>query len=131
MPKVTIWPCAAAVRPAKQVSRKLFNPRFDAYPSAIIYCMVENDVRLSLEALRRSRTSFRIRAGGSSLAGYSASESVIIDVSGLDDVVFDDANQTCTVGPGCSLAKLQALLEEDSTYRSSPESRAILVERQF
>src|SRR5436309_12567250 len=51
------------------VWRKLFNPRFDPHTSAIIYCMVDNDLRLSLEALRRTNTSFRIRPGGSSLAG--------------------------------------------------------------
>jgi FAD/FMN-containing dehydrogenase len=110
-----------------EVSRQLFNPRFDPHPSAIIHCMVDADVRLCLEALRRSNTSFRIRAGGSSLAGYSSSAGVIIDVSGLDDVVVDDANQACTVGPGCSLAKLHAILDERRAHLPLGDARSVCV----
>jgi FAD/FMN-containing dehydrogenase len=93
-----------------ELDRKLFNRRFDPRPSAILYCIVEHDVRLCLEAMRRQKTPFRIRAGGNSFAGYSASDGPIIDVSGLNDVSIDPKARVATVGAGCSLAKLQSIL---------------------
>jgi FAD binding domain/Berberine and berberine like len=92
--------------------RRVFNRRFDPRPSAIVHCEVERDVRLCLDAVRGRRTQFRIRAGGNSFAGYSASDGVIIDVKGLDDVSVDRERRVASVAAGCSFAKLQAILEE-------------------
>jgi hypothetical protein len=60
-----------------EADRKLFNQRFDPPPTVIVRCKVERDVRLCLDAVRRHRTEFRVRAGGNSFAGYSGSDGVI------------------------------------------------------
>ena len=96
--------------------RQLFNRRFDPRPSAIVHCKVERDVRLCLDALRSHKTQFRIRAGGNCFAGYSASDGVIIDVSGLDDVFVDPERLVATVGAGCSFGKLQAILDDHELH---------------
>jgi len=99
-----------------EASRAVFNRRFDPHPSAILYCMVERDVRLCLDAVRRHKTPFRLRAGGNSFGGYSAGDGVIIDVSGLNDVSIDPAALVATVGSGCSFAKLQSMLDEERVH---------------
>jgi hypothetical protein len=71
------------------VGRKFFNARFDPYPAAIAYCVVESDVRLCIDTVRTFKVPFSIRAGGNSFAGYSASDGMIIDVGGIDDVFID------------------------------------------
>ena len=98
------------------VDRQLFNRRFDPHPSAIVHCKVERDVRLCLDALRGHKTQFRVRAGGNSFAGYSASDGVIIDVSGLDDVFVDPETLVATVGAGCTFGKLQAILDDHELH---------------
>jgi hypothetical protein len=99
-----------------EASRRIFNHRFDPHPSAIIYCMVERDVRLCLDAVRRCNTPFRLRAGGNSFAGFSVIDGVIIDVSGLNDVSIDPKALVVTVGSGCSFAKLQSVLDDEKMH---------------
>jgi FAD/FMN-containing dehydrogenase len=99
-----------------EADRKLFNRRFDPHPAVIVRCKVERDVRLCLDAVRRHRIEFRVRAGGNSFAGYSGSDGVIIDVSGLDDVSVDPERLVATVGAGCSFGKLQAVLDDHELH---------------
>jgi FAD/FMN-containing dehydrogenase len=105
--------------------RKLFNHRYDPRPSAILYSMVEHDVRLCLEAVRRQKTPFRIRAGGNSFVGYSASDGAVIDVSGLNDVSIDPKARIATVGAGCSLAKLQSILAAHRLHLPLGDAKAV------
>jgi len=113
--------------PSYQEERKLFNHRFDPHPSAIVHCLVERDVKLCLDAVRRNKTRFRIRAGGSSFAGYSANDGVVVDVSGLNDVCIDSARLVATVGSGCSLAKLRAVLDDHEMHLPLADAKAVRV----
>jgi FAD/FMN-containing dehydrogenase len=99
-----------------EASRRVFNRRFNPHPSAILYCMAERDVRLCLDTVRKRKTPFRLRAGGNSFAGYSGGDGVIIDVSELNDVSIDPVALVATVGAGCSLAKLQAVLDDAGVH---------------
>lgn len=92
-------------------ARKLIDPRFDPHPSVILYCAIEEDVRHCLRALKRFSVPFRIRSGGHSTAGYSACDGAILDVSGLDSVSIDAAEQTAAVGTGCNIQKLNDCLD--------------------
>jgi FAD/FMN-containing dehydrogenase len=100
--------------PSYDQDRKLFNPVFNAYPVAIVYCVVEQDVA---EALRLARLveqitglAFTVRSGGHCSAGFSAGSGVLIDVSGLSDMTVDAAAQTATVGVGCPFSKFDSVL---------------------
>jgi FAD/FMN-containing dehydrogenase len=93
-----------------EMDRKLFNTRFDPHPSVIVYCAVERDVGLCIDSVRIFKIPFSIRAGGNSFAGYSASDGMIIDVGGLNDVCVDSASLVATVGCGCSFGKLNSIL---------------------
>src|SRR6202165_4148150 len=107
------------------VDRQLFNRRLAPRPSALVHCRAQCDVRLCLDALRSHKTQFRIRAGGNCFAGYSASDGVIIDVSGLDDVFVDPETLVATVGAGCRFGKLQAILDDHELHLplGDPEKR--------
>jgi FAD/FMN-containing dehydrogenase len=92
--------------------RMLSDARFDPHPSAIVYCVVENDVRLSLNVAAGSNFPPSIRSGGHCTAGFSAGSGFLIDVSNLNQVVIDPVNMTATIGCGCGFAKLNAALDE-------------------
>ena len=96
--------------PRYDTDRKLFNPLFDAFPSLIIYCLTEADVRIALNLGWGHHLPVTIRSGGHSTAGYSASAGMLIDVSGLNDVLIWPDNPIATVGCGTTFGKLNSAL---------------------
>ena len=50
--------------PSYDQDRMLSNPVFDAAPSLIVYCKIENDVSIALEIAGRSNMPFTVRSGG-------------------------------------------------------------------
>jgi FAD binding domain/Berberine and berberine like len=100
--------------PAYDQDRRLFNPIFDAYPIAIVYCVVEQDVAVALSLARLverlTGLAFTVRSGGHCSAGFSAGSGVLIDVSGLSDMTVDPVAQTATVGVGCPFSKFDTVL---------------------
>src|SRR5690349_2487045 len=76
---------------AYDTDRQLSNPRFDARPCIIVYCVCEADVAIALRLARggSAATPFTIRSGGHCTAGFSAASGILIDVSGLYDVSID------------------------------------------
>src|SRR4029079_18366676 len=55
--------------PGYDADRQESNPAFQAYPIAIVYCAVENDVWICLQTAAAARVPFCIRSGGHSNAG--------------------------------------------------------------
>ena len=84
--------------PDYDADRKLFNPVFDAYPAAIVYCVVESDGAIALQLAKDVTQPFTVRSGGHCTAGFSAGAGVLIDVSGLAGIAIDTTAQTATVG---------------------------------
>jgi len=97
--------------PGYDAARQIFNPIFDRYPNAIIFCETETDVGLALAFGQLVPDGFTMRSGGHSTAGYSTCDGVLIDVSALNDVHVDQNALTATVGPGCNFGKLYQELE--------------------
>ena len=96
--------------------RKLSNAAFDAYPSMIIYCVVESDVAIALKVAQQSSVPFTVRSGGHCTAGFSASSGVLIDVSKLNDVYVDAANLIAAAGCGCPFSKLADALQRQGMH---------------
>ena len=96
--------------PAYNADRMLFNPVFDAYPSMIVYCMVESDVAIALQLAREGTAPFTVRSGGHCTAGFSAGAGVLIDVSGLNGVYIHPQMSAATVGCGCNFGNFRAAL---------------------
>jgi hypothetical protein len=97
--------------PQYDQDRQLFNPVFDTYPIAIVYCVVETDVAIALQLAQEIPLPFTVRSGGHCTAGFSAGYGVLIDVSGLADVTVDTTASVATVGTGCPFGKLDAVLD--------------------
>ncbi len=100
--------------PAYDQDRRLFNPIFNAFPIAIVYCVVEQDVAVALSLARvveqLTGLAFTVRSGGHCSAGFSAGSGVLIDVSGLSDMTVDPVAQTAHVGVGCPFSKFDTVL---------------------
>lgn len=97
--------------PGYDTDRQIFNPIFNRYPVAIVYCQTEADAALALAFAKGTEAGFCLRSGGHSTAGYSTCDGIVIDVSALDAVVVDPAAGTVTVGCGCNFGKLYQTLE--------------------
>lgn len=97
--------------PEYDKDRKLFNPVFNPFPLAIVYCVVEDDVRWCMELATIEKIPFVLRSGGHTTAGYSSMTGrMVVDVSGLNDVTVDPTARTATVGCGTPFSKLNAVL---------------------
>ena len=96
--------------PHYDADRKLFNPVFDSYPLAIVYCESDLDVAVVLKFAQAHQLGFEVRSGGHCTAGFSSGPGLLLDVSGLDSCTVDSVAQTATVGSGCTFKKLYASL---------------------
>lgn len=91
---------------------KVFNPLLSLRPWVIVYCVAEQDVRICLEAARRYKIAFRIRASGHSFVGYSTlDDGMIIDVRGLNNLRIDIARTKAHAEAGCTLGDISKALQ--------------------
>lgn len=107
--------------------RQLFNPVFNAFPIAIVYCAVESDVAIALALAQDVILPFTVRSGGHCTAGFSAGYGVLIDVSALNDVTIDTTGQTATVGTGCPFSKLDLALDQAGLHVPGGECQDVCV----
>lgn len=69
-----------------------------SFPRALLRCQGVDDVRASLDFLTSQRVPFSVRSGGHCFGDLSSSDSVIIDLSEMNQVVPE--NESVRVGPG-------------------------------
>ncbi|TAG80152.1 MAG: FAD-binding oxidoreductase [Betaproteobacteria bacterium] len=97
--------------PDYDTDRKLFNPVFNAFPSMIVYCVVESDVAVALQLGQEGSAPFTVRSGGHCTAGFSAGAGVLIDVSNLNSIAVHPQMPEATVGCGVTFGKFRAALK--------------------
>ncbi len=102
-----VWPGD----PQYDHDRMLTNPIFNPSPAFIIYCVCEYDVSIALWLAKKGNMPFTVRSGGHCTAGYSGSNGVMIDVSGINDVHIDLLGRRATVGTGTQFGKFNKQLE--------------------
>ena len=107
--------------------RKLFNPVFDAYPVAIVYCESDLDVAEVLQFAQTSHFGFQVRSGGHCTAGFSSGRGILLDVSRLDNCTVDSAALTATVGCGCPFKKLYDTLRPYGLHVPAGECEDVCV----
>jgi FAD/FMN-containing dehydrogenase len=96
---------------AYEWARKPFIARFDEIkPQALAYCGSAHDVGEMISFARRRGIPFAVRSGGHSLAGYSSTSGIVIDVSPLDFVAV--AAGVVNVGAGARTGHLAERLGE-------------------
>jgi hypothetical protein len=107
--------------------RLLANPVFSPQPSMIVYCMAETDVAIALSLATGGNVPFTVRSGGHCTAGFSGGNGVMIDVSGLNDVVIDKVAMTAVVGTGCPFGKLNKQLAASGVHTPAGECEDVCV----
>lgn len=71
-------------------------------PAAVVVVANADDVAQTIAFAREHKTSFAMRNGRHSFAGFSANTGLIVDVSRLTSVVVDRAREQVTIGAGQS-----------------------------
>ncbi|MDE2236349.1 MAG: FAD-binding protein, partial [Elusimicrobia bacterium] len=92
----------------------VFNARFNVpanEPGAVVFAQSDRDVVNAVDWARRHRVPLRLRGGRHSYEGYSiGAGALVIDVSELKQVSFDQKTGLATVGAGVSSGELQEKL---------------------
>lgn len=89
--------------------------RFDGVrPHAVVRCRVPEDVAQALASAKEEGLHVALRSGGHCFAGRSSTTGIVIDLSGMNEVLVFDG--TVTVGAGARLAEVyNALAAHDRT----------------
>ena len=87
------------------------NPLYPASPSIIVNCAAFNDVRLALGWAHEHGWQVTLRSGGHSTAGFSLSDGMILDVSGINGIGIDTATNTARIGAGAKFGAINTTLD--------------------
>jgi FAD/FMN-containing dehydrogenase len=72
-------------------ARKAFMARFDdVLPRAVVRCTCVADVAEVIKFSRRHSVALAIRSGGHSLAGYSSTSGILVDVGLFNGTLFSE-----------------------------------------
>ena len=82
-------------------ARRVWNGMIDRYPALIVTCRSAADVAAAVRFGRANQLDIAVRGGGHNVAGFGTCDNgLVIDLSGLRDVVIDQEASTATVGGG-------------------------------
>ena len=99
--------------PTYDAARLGWNKLYQRHPEAIVYCSNTTDVVNAVSWARSTGLPFRARSGGHNLEGWSSIDGgLVIDVSRMKDIQFDEAAGTATVGTGLLQKEVVAALGE-------------------
>jgi FAD/FMN-containing dehydrogenase len=89
----------------------------ERYPEAIVLAASEQDVVEAVRFAKREGLQVKARSGGHSWTGSSVRDgSVLINLSGLQEIAFDPATQITRVSPGVKGRDLNALLGQHDLF---------------
>src|ERR1700722_11985328 len=99
--------------PGYEAARIGFNRLYSRYPEAIVFCADTQDVVNAVKWARQEGIAVRARSGRHSLDGWSSLDGgLVIDVSRLKSVEFDETARTVKVGTGLVQREVVAALGE-------------------
>jgi FAD/FMN-containing dehydrogenase len=89
--------------PGYDGARAVHNGMIDRHPGVIVRCGSAADVARVIAFARAQGAPLAVRGGGHNGGGLGVvDDGVVIDLSGLDEVVFDPESETVRVGGGCT-----------------------------
>lgn len=83
----------------------------DVAPRFAVHCRSASDVAAAIRAARERGLPLSVRGGGHDWAGRALCDGVVIDVSGMRNVVIDSASRTATVGGGARASDITAVTD--------------------
>ncbi|MCY0989542.1 FAD-binding oxidoreductase [Nannocystis sp. ILAH1] len=97
--------------PDYAAARRDYNLRIDVRPSAIVFAQQPLDVQSAVAWARANGVPPAMRSGRHSYEGFSLVENgIVIDVSSLDSVEYDDATGLAKIGAGAQLLPIYEAL---------------------
>jgi FAD/FMN-containing dehydrogenase len=98
-----------ASSPQYDTVRAIWNGMIDRKPALIARCRDAQDVQAAVRFAREHELLIAIRGGGHNIAGNATCDGgMVIDLSAMRDVHVDVSTKTARVGPGCTLADVDA-----------------------
>jgi FAD/FMN-containing dehydrogenase len=93
-------------------ARLIWNGDIDRHPAVIARCQTQQDVVTAVGFAQREDLEIAVRGGGHGYSGSAVCEGgLMIDLSGMRDVVVDLERRRAVVGGGASLADLDATIQ--------------------
>ena len=90
---------------AYEEARKVYNGMIDKHPAAVVRCSGPADVAAVIGVARAEGFDLSVRGGAHSAPGFGTNDGgLVIDLSGLQDVVVATDTQTVRAGGGCTWA---------------------------
>ena len=77
-------------------------------PRAVVHCRGAEDVQAAIRAARDGQLSLSVRGGGHDWAGRALCDGIVIDLSGMKDVVVDSGSRTARISGGARASDLLA-----------------------
>jgi FAD/FMN-containing dehydrogenase len=69
-------------------------------PQAVVRCMTEKDVVTTVKWARQNNIAITTRSGGHSYAGYSSTNELLLDLSGMTNITLNSSTGLATVDGG-------------------------------
>lgn len=92
--------------------RQIWNAMIDRKPALIARCTSTEDVMQAIQFGRTHNLLISIRGGGHNIAGNAVcDDGLMIDLSLMKDVQVDVTTRTASVGPGCTLADFDRVVQ--------------------
>jgi FAD/FMN-containing dehydrogenase len=83
-------------------------------PQAVVRCMSEKDVVATVKWARQNNIAITTRSGGHSYAGYSSTNELLLDLSGMTNISLNSSTGLATLDGGTRNRHVYAALREPS-----------------
>src|SRR6266478_4423562 len=73
-------------------------------PRAVVHCRTPQDVQSAIRAARDSELALSVRGGGHDFAGRALCDGLVLDLTGMNDVIVGPDNRTARIAGGARAA---------------------------
>jgi FAD/FMN-containing dehydrogenase len=80
-------------------------------PRAVVHCRTAEDVQSALRVAREVDLPLAVRGGGHDWAGRALCDGIVIDLSGMNDVVVDSDSRTARISGGARASDVLAVTD--------------------
>ena len=94
-------------------------------PQAVVRCMSEKDVVTTVKWARQNNITITTRSGGHSYAGYSSTNELLLDLSGMTNISLNSSTGLATVDGGARNKHVYAAFREPSLAITHGRCKAV------
>ena len=94
-------------------------------PQAVVRCMTEKDVVTTVKWARQNNIAITTRSGGHSYAGYSSTNELLLDLSGMTNITLNSSTGLATVDGGARNRHVFAAFRDTGLAITHSESKNV------